>query len=1099
MKELTVITCVLVMLVSCRQSPTKLFTRLEGDDSGIRFTNQLKETADANVLNYSYFYNGGGVAVGDINNDGLPDLLFTGNMVPNRLYLNKTDSSAEHPEILFEDITSLSGIAAEQGWCTGATMVDINNDGWLDIYICRSADAVAVKRKNLLYINEKNLRFSEQAVDFGLADLGYSSQAAFFDADRDGDLDMFLINHSLQEYANEGLENPSIRNKKHPEYASKLYINDNGYFRDQSEAAGIVSNVLSFGLGIAVSDFNQDGWPDIYVSNDFNEPDYLFINKRDGTFSEQMASSMDEISLYSMGSDAADYNNDGYTDLLTLDMLQEDAPSQKMHVGAENFDKFQLLYHNGLYYQNSRNMLHTNNGDGSFSETGQLAGISATDWSWAGLFCDLDNDGLKDLLVTNGYARDYTDMDFVRYSMGRAAKLRAGQKDEAVLEYISNMPAIIKENCLFRNKGGLQFEKINSSWGLQEKGISSGAAYADLDLDGDLDLIINNLNEQAAVYRNNLNEISPSQGYLKIKLDGPPGNRLGIGSKITLHCGNQLYYQEQYPVRGFQSSVDPVLNIGTGAHKQIDSLVIEWPDGRREALYEVTVRQLITINWKETLDKEETGVEKEARGAEPVFKVDSSWVIEHHENPHNDFTLQTLLPHYLSRRGPVLRKADVNGDGLEDLFMGGAAGAEAILLLQQKDGSFKSLPQPDFKKDAPSEDVDAVFFDADQDGDQDLYVCSGAYEISDSLLLADRLYLNDGKGRFLRGAGTGISSGTAAAYDVNQDGKTDLFTAGRVLSGKYPLSGAGHLLINRGGARFEDRTEKMAPALRDPGMVRAAAWAKIGTGGGKVLVLAGEWTLIQLYQFRNGKLQNITKEKIGFESSGWWNCILAEDLDGDGDEDLVLGNRGLNTLFHVNEKEPITLHYSDFDKNGSIDPILCYYSNGVAYPAATRDDLTEQLPGLKKKFLEYKAYSTATLNAILTEPQLKAAGSLSAITMETIFLENRGDSLVRKQLPIQAQIAPVFALESIDYDKDGIADLVLAGNDSWSRIRFGRNRANHGILLKGLGNGNFEYIPPYKSGLNIRGNTRSLLPLRTAAGNLLIFGVNDDKAAIYKW
>ncbi|WP_290795974.1 VCBS repeat-containing protein [Flavihumibacter sp. UBA7668] len=1094
---------ILVFLSACGNRDTLLFTKLDADETGILFSNYLKESETANVLQYSYFYNGGGVAVGDINNDGLVDVLFTGNMVSNKLYLNKTDTSLNNPAIRFEDITSGSGIAAAQGWCTGAVMVDINNDGLLDIYICRSADIQAQKRTNLLYINEGNLKFSEQAEKYGLADNGYSSQAAFFDFDRDGDLDMFLVNHSLQEYANEGLENPAIRKKKQPEFSSKLYRNDNGVFSDISEEAGIYTNVLSFGLGIAIADFNKDGWPDLYVSNDFNEPDYYFINNADGTFSEKLSASMDEISLYSMGSDAADYNNDGLVDLITLDMLQDDAPAQKMHTGAENFDKYQLLHKAGLYYQTSRNMLHTNNGDGTFSETGQFAGLSATDWSWASLFCDFDNDGFKDLLITNGYAKDYTDMDFIKYSMNRVARQRAGESDEPALDYISKMPSIIKENYLFKNKGDLSFQKVNEIWGLQEKTISSGAAYADLDNDGDMDLVISNINGVSSVYRNNLSENkTAAAGFIKVKLKGSAGNQFGIGARIAVFCEDEIFYQEQQPVRGFQSSVDPVLHFGIGEHAIADSVLIEWPDRKKQLFSNVKSGTWLKVDNAQAIGLvNETVQDKRTASFHQIFKMDSSYSLFHRENSYNDFSTQPLMPAYLSRPGPVMLAMDINADGLDDLFVGGAAGISSSILVQQKNGEFKAINQPDLWADSIYEDVDALFFDADNDGDPDLYICRNAYENLAGTEVHDQLYFNDGKGRFFKKDGSVLlpASSCVASYDFDQDGDIDLFIGGGVQPGNYPLSTDSYLLRNDGKGNFTDCTNAMNPQLRKVGLVTDAAWADLTNDGKKDLLIVGNWMPVKLFENNGKKLIDISAEKIGFPSAGWWNCLMAEDLDKDGDLDLVIGNRGLNTQFRVNLSEPFTLHYGDYDKNGSVDPILSYYVEGVSYPAATRDDLMEQLPILKKKFLHYKEYSTATIKELLTEQQIRGSGLLKAVTMQTIYLENRGDSLISHPLPVQVQFAPVFSISAIDYNQDGIKDLVFAGNDSWSRIKYGRYRSNHGVLLKGVGKGKFDYIDQSTSGFRVRGNTRSLLPLRIKELNYLVFGLNDARAAFYRY
>src|SRR5688572_16313468 len=631
-----------VAFYSCKNNDEVLFTSLDKNSTGVNFQNTFFDDGPLNVANYIYFYNGGGVSIGDINDDGLQDILFTGNMVRNRLFLNKGNFK-------FEDITQRSGVAEKQGWCTGATMVDINKDGKLDIYICRSADVNPKLRKNLLFINNGDLTFSEKADEYGLADQGYSTQAAFFDYDKDGDVDCFVINHSTQKYTAGVQDNPALRKEFNPVSASKLYRNDNGHFTDISLQAGITSNVLTFGLGIAISDINNDGWPDVFVSNDFNEPDYLFINNRDGTFTEQLSKCMDETSLFSMGSDAADYNNDGFVDMLTLDMLAEDNKTQKMHSGAENFDKLQFLFTQGFYYQYSRNMLQRNNGDGTFSEVGQLAGVSNTDWSWSALFGDYDNDGNKDLFVTNGYVKDHTDMDFIRYSMDRLTSAMNKQTIDPIPEYIRKMPVLKAPNYIFQNNGNETFTKRIDEWGLTKTGVSAGAAYADLDNDGDLDLVINNSNDYADIYKNNA-ETKVKNNYLRIRLKGYASNERGIGTKVKLFCKSGQFYQEQFPVRGFQSSSDPVLNFGVGKNSSIDSIVVIWPDDSYKKLYKVKPNQTLTFNQD---DAKEKWVYNSNLNAKQSLLVQTTLPhVQHQENSFSDFNVQSLLPNYLSREGP---------------------------------------------------------------------------------------------------------------------------------------------------------------------------------------------------------------------------------------------------------------------------------------------------------------------------------------------------------------------------------------------------------------------------------------------------------------
>jgi enediyne biosynthesis protein E4 len=1079
---------IVFLFSSCGNNDGKLFTMMDKGDTGVEFRNMLIEGSELNVMNYSYFYNGSGVSVGDVNNDGLIDIFFTGNMVKNKLYLNKGNFK-------FEDITVKSGIALLEGWCTGATMVDINGDGFLDIYVSRSADIDPKRRNNLFFINNGDLTFTERAEEYGLADDGYSTQASFFDFDKDGDLDMFLINHSLQQYSTGVQENLQLRNLRDPNFATKLYRNDNGYFKDVSVEAGITSNVLSFGLGVAVSDINGDTWPDIYVSNDFNEPDYFFINNGNGTFSDKLTESMDQISMYSMGSDIADYNNDGHTDLITLDMLPEDNKTQKMHSGSENFDKMQFLFNKGFYYQFSRNMLQKNNGDGTFSEIGQLAGVSNTDWSWSALFSDFDNDGNKDLFITNGYVKDYTDMDFLKFTMDETIKSRQVGKETSVKDYIEKMPTIRMPNYAFQNLGNDRFLNKNEDWGLNQSGISAGAAYADLDNDGDMDLIVSNTNDYSSIYKNN-SDLIKKNAHLKVKLKGDKNNTLGIGAKITAFTKQKKYYQEQFLSRGFQSSIDPILNFGLGDVKKLDSLIIIWPNDRVQKLTNVSVNQTLTLDINNAVGN----MSSLNKVPQKTFLSSSTFPnYVHKENLFNDFTVQSLLPNYLSRQGPCMTKGDVNGDGLEDLFIGGAAEQAGSLFLQAKNGQFIKKTSPSIDSDSKSEDTSAEFLDIDNDGDLDLYVASGGYEFSyDNSLLQDRIYLNDGKGNFTRKV-SGlpkmlISTGVVKASDINGDGFLDLFVGGRLIPGMYPVSPESKILINDKKGNFSDLTLTIAPQIKEIGMVTDALWLDLNNDKVKDLIIVGEWMPIKVFLNKKGKLVDASSNYIKFASTGWWNRIYADDFDNDGDADLVIGNLGLNAQFKATEKEPLSLYYKDFDGNGSIDPIFCYFLGGVSYPAASRDDLADQLPQIKNKFLEYYKYANATINDLFTESQLSDAKVLKAEILETIYLENTTNGFKLKSLPIEVQYAPIYALTSLDVNDDGKKDLLLAGNNSYTRIKFGQFNANNGVLLIGNGNGSFNYVPQRISGLKIKGDVRSLTTINSTskANEKFIFGVNNS-------
>ena len=1136
--SLPFVVCLVVFVAGCHpagNNPPRLFTQLDKDETGINFKNTLFDDESLNVLNYIYFYNGAGVAIGDINNDGLPDILFTGNMVHNRLFLNKGNFK-------FEDITKKSGVAELQGWCTGATMADVNGDGLTDIYICRSADANPAMRQNLLFINNGDLTFTEKAAEYGLADQGFSTQAAFFDYDKDGDLDLFLINHSLHQYTTGAIENPGWRKERQPAFECKLFRNDfdsakhHPVYTDVSAASGINSDILTFGLGLTISDINNDGWPDVYVSNDFNEPDYLFINNgpttptgtpRPGTiltgapktgatapgahvtFTERLSSCMDQTSLYSMGNDAADFNNDGLIDLMTLDMLPEDNHTQKMHSGAENFNKFQALFSRGFYYQYSRNMLQKNNGDGTFSEIGQLSGVSNTDWSWSALFSDFDNDGNKDLLVTNGYVKDYTDMDFLKYSADNAMHANTENKEQAIKEAIGRMPPSPGTSYLYHNNGNSTFSRANAQWGLDQKTVSAGAAYADLNNDGALDLVINNTNDYAGIYRNNARQgNSPATGgqsrngnhYLRVALLGDPKNSTGIGSKVKLFCKDTIFYQEAFPVRGFQSSVDPVLNFGTGDHSIIDSILVIWPDDRFQVLHQVKTDQLVKISQKDA-----AGVwdYKTRHVAPKPLLTTVATTLSHKENSFNDFDQQPLLLNYLSRRGPCMAKADVNGDGLEDLYVGGSKGHPGRLFLQSRTGTFISAHATAIEKDSLADDGAALFFDANGDGHPDLFVAAGGYELEgNNPLLQPRLYLNDGKGHFSLAVKALpdllLNASCAVAADVDGDGAPDLFIGGRVVPGKYPLAPGSKLLHNDGKGHFIDGTTQFAPALDSTGMVTDAVWIDLNKDKKPDLVLVGEWMPVKVFLNVGGSLKDASSQYIKFPSTGWWNRIAVADLNGDGNPDLILGNQGTNNQFSASPQKPLTLYYKDFNHNGTIDPVFCYYIGDTSYPAASRDDLTGEIPFLKKKFIEYHNYADATIHDLFSTEELKGAGPLKAETLSSIWLENSGDSgLLPRQLPSEAQYGPVHAIAVTDVNGDGNPDIVLAGGNQWTRIKFGRYRANHGVLLLGDGKGNFHYVSQDRSGLQLRDDIRSVVNM--GSSKQLIFGVNDGPTAIYKY
>lgn len=1097
----------ILLLSACKEEEEKdtLFSLLPPSQTGIKFTNQLTESEEFNVLKYGYFYNGGGVAIGDLNNDGLQDIYFTGNMVGNRLYLNKGG-------LEFEDVTESAGVAAMVGWKTGVTMADVNADGLLDIYVCRSGSSVAKERENLLYINQGNMRFTEQAAAYGLNDTGYSTQAAFFDYDNDGDLDMWLLNHSVQEYAGFSQISARLKVQKNPLFASRLFKNEGGKFEDISDQAGLVNNVLSFGLGIGISDFNKDGWADVYISNDYNEQDYLYLNNGDGTFSERLKECIGHTSLFSMGVDVADMNNDGWMDILTLDMLPEDNFRQKQILGPDNYDKYQMLVKSGFYHQNMRNMLQLNNGsiqltdsarkpgktnDVSFSEIGQLAGISNTDWSWAPLFADFNNDGYQDLFISNGYARDYTNMDFLSFAADEKMKEGQGSQKMTMQQIIGKMPSAIVKNYIYQNKGNLTFTKQTEEWGFNQTSISNGAAYADLDNDGDLDLVVNNTNEAAFVYQNNLEKQTNNNHFLKVKLAGEGKNKQGIGATVQIICNDKILVQEMMPTRGFQSSVPAELVFGLGK-SEVKSIRVTWPGGKVQTISTIKPDQTLTLQ-----EKEASHPTAPPKTTSSFFtQVNSKIDFTHQEENFVDFKIQRLLPTALSTQGPHISKGDVNGDGREDLFIGGARGQESKLFIQTADATFQALPQPDLAKDSASEDTDATFFDADGDKDLDLLVVSGGYCFSpDDPTLQPRLYTNDGRGKFTRKSellpSFSVDASCVKPGDMDGDGDADVFIGGRVIPGQYPKAPQSYLLVNNGKGQFTTQTDQIASDLEHVGMVTDALWLDVNADKALDLIVVGEWMPITLFINQQGKLTNQTSTYVSESSSGWWNRIIAGDFDKDGDMDLVAGNLGLNSLIKVNGQQPVTMFYSDFDNNSTIDPVLSYYIEGKNYPAFSRDELGGQMPAIKKRFTSYESYAKATVEDLFSKEQLQAAQQLTATHFHTSYLENKNGKFSIKELPIQAQFSPVYAIESLDINADGHLDILLGGNMEKTRVATGKYDASYGTALLGDGKGKFTYLPQPQSGLHIKGDIRDIVVLNQGNKTSVVFAVNNDNVRTY--
>lgn len=1085
---------ILLLFLSC-QREEKQFTLLSHKRTGISFRNPIKEFPDFNTLEYNYMFNGAGVAAGDINNDNLVDLFFTGNFVGNRLYLNKG-------HMRFEDITEKAGISGFEAWSNGVVMADINGDGFLDIYVANSTDRRQRFRKNFLFLNQGDLSFTESAEAYGIADNAYSTHATFLDYDKDGDLDLFSLNHSVDQFAMFRKEFIQLRNSRDPWYGQKLFRNDGDRFTEVTLSAGIYNSALNFGLGVAVADFNGDQWPDIYVCNDYYEKDYFYINQQDGTFRECLEDYFRYISLSSMGCDAADINNDGSIDLFTLDMLPEDHFEQKLVEGPDNYERLSIREEVGFYYQTTRNMLQLNQGGTHFIEIGQYAGPYATNWSWSPLLCDFDQDGFKDLFISNGYGKNVTHMDILNMNVTETLKRRAGEPTIDIMDFLALIPETVLCNYMYKNQGDLTYTNEGEAWGFTHPTLSNGATYADLDNDGDMDLVISNVNDYAHVYRNNAEDLNENH-FLKIRLEGSGKNTHGIGARIDLYCGDQVFTQEAYPSRGYMSSVDPNLIFGLGEASLIDKLVITWPDLRSQTLSKLEADQTISLRNADAL------MVTVPPGPEPqtLFTLlDDPKPLHflHQENPYNDFKSQILLPWKLSTQGPRMTTGDVNGDGLDDVFIGGAKDSPGTLFLQVKEGHFEAREEPCFDTDRKSEDLGVLFVDVDGDRDPDLYVVSGGNEYEpDADELQDRLYLNDGQGHFFK-SGEGLphmlSSGSCVkAADMDRDGDMDLFVGGRLVPGSYPLAPRSYVLENDGSGRFRDVTEKLNPELLTPGMVSDALWTDFDADERPDLILVGEWMAVRLFRNTGFGFEELAGQEWMERSKGWWNAIGSGDFDRDGDTDFVLGNTGRNFQIKPSPEEPATIYASDFDNNGSLDGVMCYYIKGRNAPMYSKSDLEAQLTHLVKDYPDHQSFANQTVTDLFPARVLESALKLEVNNPSSSYLENLGNNQFRlSNLPVDAQLSPVYSIVSGDYNGDQNPDLILTGNFYGSRLKFGHMDANRGVVLLGKGDGSFVSLPTQKSGLFLEGEVRDAIQLNSGPGkDMLLFALNNDSLQIY--
>ena len=1111
-----IIVFIISHLVSCgRNEPEKLlFTLMEDSYTGITFSNDLIETDSLNMIEYLYFNNGGGVAAGDINNDGLIDLYFSANQMPNRLYLNKGD-------FVFEDISHTAGVEGKGDWSTGVTLADVNGDGLLDIYVCQVGDYKGLKGENQLFINNGDLTFTDKAKEFGLDFTGFSTQAAFFDYDLDGDLDMYLLNHSVHGSRNYGMS--SLRFELDSKAGDRLYRHDNNngsiYFADVSRRAGILSSQLGYGLGVSIADIDDDGYPDIYVSNDFHEIDYLYLNNRNGTFSERLSEMITHSSRSSMGNDIADFNNDGLLDIVVLDMLPVEEKIKKQSGGEDDYELYNIKRNFGYYHQYVRNMLQLNLGKNMFSEIGRLSGIYSTDWSWAPLFCDLDNDGYKDIYITNGIFRRANDLDYVKFLLDdRNEKKKTNSEILSNKELYDKMPLDPLVNYVFRNNGSLDlndtiqpkdFNKFTFSnhaveWGMNRKSYSNGAAFADLDNDGDLDIIVNNINEKAYIYRNNSESLT-NHHFLKFKIKGSEKNTFGVGTRVIVFTAGEKRLAENFQSRGFLSSVPQGIHVGMGNNDHADSILIRWPDNKIEIKYDVPIDQELVIDIKNAGSN--IGKLDFSEENNPLFKVASESIgldFVHKEDRFDEFEKQHLAPHKLSSEGPALAVGDVNGDGQDDVFIGGAKGQRSKLFISQED-AFILKDNPDLDKDFGYEDVDAVLFDADLDGDLDLYVVSGGNETSNLQRLSmDRLYINDGSGNFTKGEKLlpefHHNGSCVRPMDFDQDGDMDLFVGSRSISGIYGISADSYLLENDGRGSYRDITSQKAPELNDLGMVTDASWFDYDNDNDMDLVIAGEWMSIWILDNDNGSLKSIQYPQGIENSSGWWFSLKTEDIDNDGDHDIIAGNLGLNSILKPGPDNPVRMYINDFDKNGTVEQIITTMREGKEYPFAYRDDLTRQLDFISEKYPSYAEFSGQTVQEIFTGQQLDESLVKEVKMFEScIFLNNGKEGFQKLLLPTETQFAPIQDMILNDFDLDGFLDIVLGGNFNSVRPLYGKYEASYGWFLKGKGKGDFDVQYPVESGIYIRGELNTIKKFRINQRDFIIGGVNDNAIVVLEF
>ena len=1074
-----------------------LFSKLDASNTGINFVNEVKNGADMNIFKYRNFYNGGGVAIGDVNNDGLSDVFFTSNLGANKLYLNKGNFK-------FEDISKKAGVEGNKSWSTGVVMVDINGDGLLDIYVCSAGNNINSIRKSQLFINNGNLTFTDKAEQYNLADTGITTHAAFFDYDKDGDLDCYILNNSFIPVSSLNYSNKRELRDKDWDVADilkgggdKLLRNDNGKFIDVSKEAGIYGSLIGFGLGVTVGDVNGDLYPDIYISNDFYERDYLYINNKNGTFTEQIQGWASHISQSSMGADMADINNDGKADIFVTDMLPEHDERLKTTTNFENYDLYLRKINLDFFNQYMQNTLQLNNGNNQFLEIANYAGVSKTDWSWGALLFDMDNDGYKDIYVCNGIYHDLTNQDFVDFFANEfMQKMIVTGKKEQIETVINKMPSTPIPNYAFKNNKNLTFTNEAQNWGLDTPSFSNGAAYGDLDNDGDLDLIVNNVNMEAFVYKNN-SEKNKENHFVKVKLKGDNQNRFGVGSVVQLFSGKEILRQELIPSRGFQSSIDYVMTFGIGT-KKLDSLQVIWPNGKFQTIKKIKNNCTLNLN---IVDAKSSFVPKTDK-SKSLLSEKKSQFLAHKENDYIDFDYEGLISKELSQEGPSLAIGDINGDGNDDVFIGGAKGQGGKIYLNNGNDNYTITNQKDLDNDANYEDTAASFFDADGDGDQDLLVGSGGNEKVDQANYKNRLYLNNGKGIFTKSKSniptTNNNVSVIATNDFDNDGDIDVFIGSRSVPGVYGIDPKQLLLENDGKGNFTNVTDKKAFKLNEVGMITDAVWEDIDNDGKKDLIIVGDWMAPRIFKNTGRRLADY-KSNLS-EYKGFWNAISCVDLNNDGKKDLVLGNKGTNMSYKASSTNPMRLFINDFDNNGTIEQIATRSIDNKDIPIHLKQELAKQIPSIKKKNLSYADYSKKSFQELFAQDVVDNSIQKTVTIQESVIAINKGNGKFDvKVLPKEVQFSCVNTICVIDVNKDGVLDLILGGNQYEFKPQFSRLDTNYGSVLLGSRNGTFSWLPYNKSGFFIKGEVKHVKAIKNKNNTISIIAVvNDNTPKIFK-